>query len=135
MAMHIQDQILGRLKEIIAAASIVEAGRVLLEGVDEIPAAAAPTIKIDCGPEAVETLTLAFPRTLRRTLDVYIFVVVAQNADFRLRAGDLLARLERALYTPEGRALANDIRLIATDPDRDGNAAQVTYTIRTLWRL
>lgn len=140
MADHLQDQILASLKASIVAGEIVPPESVYLEGVDEIPADAAPAIKIDCGPEAVDVLTLKFPRTLKRTLDIVITAVVAQNGDYRVRAGGMLASLERALQgTQEARSAGGiapeGLRLIATDPDRDGNAARVVYSIRSLWRI
>lgn len=140
MANHLQDQILASIRATLIAADIVESGRVYLEGVDEIPAEATPAIKVDAGPETIANLTLRAPRTQKRTLDVFVTIVVAQNDDYRLQAGRLLARVEEAISaTPETRSAGgispDGLQLAATDPDRDGNAAKVVYSIRTLWRV
>lgn len=138
--MHLQDRITAHMQQRLEAAGIVKPGRVVREGVDQVPAESTPAIRIDIGPESVVNLTLKAPRTQKRTLDVFITVVVAQNDDFRRSAGSLLASVERVFATPAEPCEISGInteslQLVATDPDRDGNAASVVYSIRSLWRI
>lgn len=139
MATHLQDRILASIKATLVAAAIVDSESVYLEGVDTIPAERTPALKIDAGSESVETLTLKAPRTQRRTFDIVVQIEVAQNDDYRVKAGGLLAQVERAMFqVPEAQfgGLAPDgLRLVATAPDRDGNSSRITYSIRTLWRV
>ena len=139
MAMHLQDQVVASLQRTLIDAAIVEPGRVQVEGVDEMPAEAAPAIVIEIGPEQVDTMTLKTPRTLKRTLSIFIRIVVAQNSGYRQRAAELLAQIERAIHgSPQARSadgIAPDgLRLVGSEPDRDGNASRIVYSIRTLWR-
>ena len=138
--MHLQDQILNSLKATLIAAGTSAAGRVYLEGVDAIPEGSTPALQIDVGPETVEVKTVSRPRTLQRTLDVFIRIVVAQNVAYRVAAGSLLKEVETALHASVAANSADGIApdgftLVATDPDRDGNAALITYAIRSLWRV
>ena len=138
--MHLQDQILNSLKATLIAARTTAASRVYLEGVDTIETDATPALQIDIGPETVDVISVSRPRTVRRTLDVFIRIVVAQNSAYRVAAGNLLAQVETALHATDvansaGGIAPDGLTLIATDPDRDGNAATVTYAIRSLWRM
>lgn len=138
--MHMQDLILEHVKATAIAAATDAGGNVVIEGVDPVPANTAPALRISAGPETVEAKTLSYPRTQQRTFDVVVDLLVAHKDDYRARAGRLLAQLEQALCatpaanTVNGRC-PSGLHLVANDPDRDGNAAQVFYTIRTLWRV
>ena len=136
---HLQDQILAALRITLASAATDAGANVRVEPVDEIPAANCPAIDIEAGNETVEYTDLR-RKTQRRDFDVEVRAIVASNTNYREAAGRLLAQIEAALRPAGGAptfldALVPDgIRLLGSQPDRDGNAARVTYVLRTLWR-
>ena len=140
MQHHLQDQILSALQQLWLDAATSAGQRVLLEDVDGVDDMGVPAIQIEAGPETVEAKSNSVTaRTQLRTFDIYARVVVAQNANYRQAAGQLLREIEQAVHASMATAtldglVADGLHLVATDPDRDGNSAKVTYAIRTLWR-
>jgi hypothetical protein len=137
---HIQDQILQSVQATLLAAATSAGASVFLESVDDIPEASHPAIAIEAGPETVDGQGMSVRgRSTKRTFDFYMRLTVAQNAGYRQACGRLLKEVEQALQASDEAATAGGlvrggIHLLATDPDRDGNAAKVVYTIRSLWR-
>jgi len=139
MANHMQDQILDAIKATLIAAATSAGTSVRIEGVDELPAASCPAIEIEAGREDVELIGMGRRRSQRREFDVEVRAIVSQSSSYRSAAGNLLKQIEQALRPAAGATLVDvlvpdRIRLVASTPDRDGNAARVTYTIRTVWR-
>lgn len=137
MADHLQQQILEAYQTTLLAASTAAGTNVFLERADELPSANLPALLIEGGAESVTQLTVGFPSAQQRTLQFTVTVVVAQASAAAKAARNLAGQVETALLATVAAATASSkaqsLRLVASEPDKDGSAATNMFRVRHEW--
>ncbi|MCW5648353.1 MAG: hypothetical protein KIS62_01270 [Ramlibacter sp.] len=139
MADHLQDQIMGAIKQTLMDAATNAGESVTIDGVDLQPIGKGDWIEIEAGGDESESTTIGFPPNQLRLFDIVIRCGVARKAAWRNAAGELAKQVEQALNASvsifkAGGLASGGVHYASSTPDKDGTADKVVYTITQVWQ-